>query len=182
MLEKQLLDRMITDRVQLQFAKETGLRVDDAELDRAIQRIAEENKLTLAAAARKRSRSDGMPFAKFREDIRNEIIMARLREREVDNRIVVTDGEIDNFIKTQQAQASAQRRVQPLAHPGDRAGEREPGADPDPPRARRAGARRRCKGGTDFRQVAAVVFRRARRAAGRRHGLARREPAAGAVH
>src|SRR5262245_31337508 len=79
-LEKQLLDRMITDRVQLQFAKETGLRIDDAELDRAIGRIAEDNKLTLAGL-RMALDKDGVPFSKFREDIRNEIITVRLRER-----------------------------------------------------------------------------------------------------
>ena len=46
-LEKQLLDRLIIDRVQLQFARETGLRVDDTELDRALQRIAQDNTLSL---------------------------------------------------------------------------------------------------------------------------------------
>ena len=51
-LEKQILDRLITDRVQLQLAKETGLRVDDAELDRAINRIAQDNKSHAAAIAR----------------------------------------------------------------------------------------------------------------------------------
>ena len=68
-----------------------------------------------AAAARDAREATACRFAKFREDIRNEIVMARLREREVDNKIVVTEGEIDNFIKTQQAQASAQRRVN-LSH------------------------------------------------------------------
>src|SRR5262245_51499660 len=67
-LEKQLLDRMVIDRVQLQLAKETGLRVDDAELDRALQRIAQENKLTLPQL-RATLEKDGIPFAKFREDI-----------------------------------------------------------------------------------------------------------------
>src|SRR5688572_6108613 len=84
-LEQQLLDRMITDRVQLQFAKETGLRIDDAELDRAISRIAQENKLTVADL-RQALEKDRVPFAKFREDIRGEITTARLRDREVENR------------------------------------------------------------------------------------------------
>src|SRR4029453_10349832 len=75
-LEKQILDRMISDRVQLQFAKETGLRVDDADLDRAIARIAEDNKLTLSEL-RMALDKDGVPFSKFREDIRNEIITVR---------------------------------------------------------------------------------------------------------
>ncbi|MDH3435674.1 MAG: SurA N-terminal domain-containing protein, partial [Betaproteobacteria bacterium] len=100
-LEKQILERMITDRVQLQFAKETGLRVDDTELDRAISRIAGENKLSLQQLRAALER-DGVAFTRFREDIRSEITIARLRERAVESRITVTEGEIDNFIRTQQ--------------------------------------------------------------------------------
>jgi peptidyl-prolyl cis-trans isomerase SurA len=77
-LEKQLLERMVSDRVQLQFAKETGLRVDDVELDRAIGRIAQDNKLS-PQQLRQVLQKDGIPFNKFREDIRSEIIMTRLR-------------------------------------------------------------------------------------------------------
>jgi peptidyl-prolyl cis-trans isomerase SurA len=83
--------------VQLQLAKESGLRVDDAELDRAINRIAEQNKITMDAL-RLTLEKDGVVYAKFREDIRNEIVLTRLREREVDNKIVVTDSEIDALL------------------------------------------------------------------------------------
>ena len=96
-LEKQLLERMITDRVQLQYAKETGLRVSDLDLDAAMRRIAEGNKVSLQdfrAALEK----DGIAWAKFREEIREEIVLSRLREREVQSRVVVTDGEIDNYL------------------------------------------------------------------------------------
>jgi peptidyl-prolyl cis-trans isomerase SurA len=96
-LEKQLLERMITDRVQLQYAKETGLRVSDIELDAAMRRIAEGNKVSLQdfrAALEK----DGIAWAKFREEIREEIVLSRLREREVQSRVAVTDGEIDNYL------------------------------------------------------------------------------------
>ncbi|MBP8898380.1 MAG: peptidylprolyl isomerase, partial [Sulfuritalea sp.] len=96
-LEKQLLERMITDRVQLQYARETGLRVPDIELDAAMRRIAEGNKVSLQdfrAALEK----DGIAWAKFREEIREEIVLSRLREREVQSRVAVTDGEIDNYL------------------------------------------------------------------------------------
>ncbi|MCF8177833.1 MAG: peptidylprolyl isomerase [Sulfuritalea sp.] len=96
-LEKQILERMISDRVQLQFAKETGLLISDVELDAAMRRIADGNRLSLKdfrAALEK----DGILWTKFREEIREEIILARLREREVESRIVVTDGEIDNYL------------------------------------------------------------------------------------
>ena len=96
-LEKQLLERMITDRVQLQFAKETGLRISDIELDASIRRIAEGNRLSLQDF-RVALEKDGIPWTKFREEIRDEIVLSRLRDREVESRIVISDGEIDNYL------------------------------------------------------------------------------------
>lgn len=93
-LSRQILERMINDRVQVQLAKETGVRVDDATLDRTIERIAQENNLS-AAEFRAALERDGIRYARFREDIRNEILVARLREREVENAVVVTDAEVD---------------------------------------------------------------------------------------
>ena len=153
-LEKQILDRMITDRVQLQFARETGLRIDDAELERALSRIAQENRLSLAELTRAVEKS-GLPFSKFREDIRNEIIVARLREREVDNKIVITDGEIDNFINTQQAQDGKSDEYN-LSHILVAVPEK---ASPEQIRQRLDRAEEalaQLKKGVDFRQVAAA--------------------------
>jgi peptidyl-prolyl cis-trans isomerase SurA len=96
-LERQLLERMIIDRVQLQFAKETGLRISDIELDAAVRRISEGNRLSLQEF-RAALEKDGIAWAKFREEIRDEIVLARLRDREVESRIVVSDGEIDNYL------------------------------------------------------------------------------------
>ena len=96
-LEKQILERMISDRAVVQFAKESGMRIDDVELDRAIERIAQDNQM-IVAQLRMALEKDGIPFPRFREDIRGEILMARLREREVNDKIVVTDSEIDNLI------------------------------------------------------------------------------------
>ena len=96
-LERQLLERMITDRVQLQFARETGLRISDIELDASIRRIAEGNRLSLQDF-RDTLEKDGIPWTKFREEIREEIILSRLRDREVESRIVISDGEIDNYL------------------------------------------------------------------------------------
>ncbi len=152
-LERQTLERLIINRVQLQLAKETGLRVDDTELDRAIQRIAQENKLTLEGL-RAALEKDGVSFSKFREDIRNEIILARLREREVDNRIVVTESEIDNFINTQQAQTERGEEFN-LSHILVTVPEN---ASPEQIQARRSRAEQaleQLRSGADFRQVAA---------------------------
>jgi peptidyl-prolyl cis-trans isomerase SurA len=99
-LEKQVLERLISDRLQLQLATQTGLRVDDSQLDKTVERIAEQNKMKVSEFRGALER-DGISFQKFREDIRNEILLARLREREVDNHINVTEAEVDNLLTTQ---------------------------------------------------------------------------------
>ncbi|ROH87247.1 molecular chaperone SurA [Pseudomethylobacillus aquaticus] len=99
-LQKQILERLINDSLLLQYAAQTGLRVDDGQLDKTIERIANQNQLTVQEF-RKTLEDDGLSFRKFREDIRSEIIIARLREREVENRINVTEAEVDNFLTTQ---------------------------------------------------------------------------------
>ena len=104
-LEKHILERLIVDRVQIQFARETGLRIDDAQLDQTLARIADGNRMDLAQF-RASLEQDGIPWAKFREDIRNEIIVSRIREREVDSKIVVSEGEIDNFLESAGAAGS----------------------------------------------------------------------------
>jgi peptidyl-prolyl cis-trans isomerase SurA len=105
-LQRQLLERMIVEKAELQAAKEQGIRVDDSMLDRAIGRIADQNNLTLPQF-RQRLEADGMQYAKFREEIRNEIMMQRLREREVDNKIQVSDAEIDNYLAAQNEKGNA---------------------------------------------------------------------------
>lgn len=153
-LEKQVLDRLVTNQVQLQLARETGLRVDDSDLDRALGRIAQENKLALPEL-RAALEKDGIPFPKFREDIRNEIILARLRQREVDNRIVVTEGEIDTFINAQQGQAGRGEEYN-LSHILVTVPEN---ASPEQIQARRGRAEQalqELRSGADFRQVAAA--------------------------
>jgi len=153
-LERQVLEHMIIDRAQLQLAKETGLRVDDAELDRAVQRIAQENKLS-PAELRTVLEKDGVLFSRFREDIRSQIILTRLREREVDNRIVVAESEIDNLLGTQQTQAGRGDEFN-LSHILVTVPEN---ASPEQIQARRARAEQaleQLKSGADFRQVAAT--------------------------
>jgi len=99
-LRRQVLERMIVDRAQLQLAKESGVRVDDATVNAAIARIAEQNGATLPVF-RERLEREGISFSRFREDVRDDIVMSRLRDREVDSRIQVSEGEIDNFLAEQ---------------------------------------------------------------------------------
>lgn len=153
-IERQLLERLINDRVQLQHAREIGLRIDDIELDRALQRIASDNKLTLEQM-RATLEKDGVPFSKFRDDIRNEITLTRLQEREVAQKIVVTDSEIDAFLQNQQAQPGRGDEFN-FSHILVSVPEN---ATPEQLQARRARAEEalaQIKRGTDFRQVAAT--------------------------
>lgn len=103
-LQQQMLERMIVDRVQLQYARDTGMKVSDVELDGALRRIADTNKMALADF-RVALEKDGVAWPKFREDIREEMTLARLRDREVDSRIVVSDAEIDNYLANPSAEA-----------------------------------------------------------------------------
>jgi peptidyl-prolyl cis-trans isomerase SurA len=106
-MQKQILERLIVDSLQLQMAQQTGIKVDDAQLDKTLERIAEQNKLTLPEF-KKVLEADGVSFVKFREDIRNEIIISRLREREVDNRVTISEGEVDNYLTTQASRVGEQ--------------------------------------------------------------------------
>ena len=113
-LSRQILERMINDLLQVQLAKETGIKVDDVTLDRTIERIAQENNLPMTdfRAALER---DGVKYPRFREDIRSEILLARLREREVDNAVVVTDAEVETEMARQTREASGDSEFN-LAH------------------------------------------------------------------
>jgi peptidyl-prolyl cis-trans isomerase SurA len=101
-LQRQVLERMILDRVQLQAAREQGVRIDDTAIDRAIQSIARDAKLSVPEF-RKRIESEGMPFSMFREEIGTEITVSRLRERDFDARTLVSEAEIDAVLAEQVA-------------------------------------------------------------------------------
>ncbi|MGE5027380.1 MAG: peptidylprolyl isomerase, partial [Betaproteobacteria bacterium] len=151
-LEKQILERMITDMVQLQLARETGIRVDDLQLDKTMQRIAQENNLSLETF-RARLEKDGVSFAKFRDEIRDEIILGRLREREVDNRVSVSEGEVENFLSSRAAQAGREDEFN-LAHILIRVPEQASPEQVQDKRARAEKARSEL-GKAEFAQVAA---------------------------
>ena len=99
-LQKQMLERMVLEKLQISFAQQTGLKVEDALLDKTIERIAEQNKLDLAEF-KKALASEGMSFRRFREDLRNEILLSRLKEREVDSKLSITEAEVENYLSLQ---------------------------------------------------------------------------------
>ena len=106
-LQRQVVESMIVDRAQAQLAKEMGVKIDDQTLDRAIGRIAEQQKMSVQELRNQLEKS-GVTFASFREEIRNEIMMQRLREHEVDNKIQISDAEVDTFLATEKAAAAEQ--------------------------------------------------------------------------
>jgi peptidyl-prolyl cis-trans isomerase SurA len=152
--QRQVLERMIVDRAQLQLAKENGIRVDDSMLDRAVSRIAEQNKMSLQEFRNQLER-DGMAFSQFREEIREEIIMQRLREREVDNKIQISESEVDNYLAAEHGAAQSQQEFN-LAQILVRTPEN---ASPEQIAARRHRAEellQQLKAGADFAKIAAT--------------------------
>lgn len=96
-LRQQVLDHMVMEKLQLQFAKAHGIKVENDVLDRALERIAEQNKLTMAELP-KAVAQEGLTWDQFKDNIHKQIILARVREREVDSRITVSEGEVDALL------------------------------------------------------------------------------------
>lgn len=105
-LRQQALDALIEERVIISHARDTGVKVDDGELDRAVQSIAQQNQLTLDQL-RDRLRQDGLDYARFRANLRDQLVVERVREREVYQRIRITDLEVDRLVDQQRAAAQA---------------------------------------------------------------------------
>jgi len=152
-LQKQILERLINDKLQLQFAAQTGLRVDDTQLEKTIERIAEQNKMDMTEF-KAALEADGVSYRKFREDIRTEIILARLREREVDNRINVSESEIDNYLTTQSSRGETQDEFE-ISHILIRTPEESSPEDLQKLRSKADEALKQLQNGAVFSQVSA---------------------------
>jgi peptidyl-prolyl cis-trans isomerase SurA len=152
-LEKQLLERLITKQVLLQQARATGLRVPDSELDTAIGRIAAENKMSIEGL-RQAVAQTGVSFDRFREDVRGEMLISRLREREVESRVNVSDAEIQSFVRSQESRGE-QADEYKLAHVLVSVPEQATPEELKLRRGRAESALAQLKSGADFRQVAA---------------------------
>ncbi len=153
-LQRQILERMIVERAQLQLAGELGIKVDDMTLDRAVARIAEQNKLSLQDFRNQLER-EGTPFPQFRDEVRREIIMQRVREHEVDNKIQISDSEIDNYLAAEAGSGAAQQELK-LAHILVRIPENASPEQIAQRQQRAEEAYRQLKSGGDFAKVAAI--------------------------
>lgn len=153
-LEKQILERMIADMLQAQYAKESGVRVDDTQLDVAMTRIAQQNKFATLAEFLAKLEAEGVNIKKFREEIRAEIVSTRLREREVESKLIISDTEVDNYLANKSKMGLANEEYH-LAHilvvvPEQASADKIRAA-----RERADHALAQLAGGADFAQVAA---------------------------
>ena len=152
-LERQVLQRLVLDKAQLQLAESTGMRVDELQLDRAVQRIAQNNGLALAEFRRALER-DGVDFEGFRAELRQQILLSRLREREVDDRVQVSETEIDAYLA--EYQASLANAVEyDVAQILVRVPEQARPEQVEQARARAARVRDEARAGADFARLAA---------------------------
>jgi peptidyl-prolyl cis-trans isomerase SurA len=153
-LKGQLLERMIVNRAQIQLAKESGIRVDDIILDRSVARIAEQNNLSIQNF-RDQLEKDGIPFSRFREEIREEITLQRLREKEVDNKLQISESEIDNFIAASAGKTQGAEDEINIAHILVRVPENASAQQIADRRQRAETAMAQLKSGGDFAKIAA---------------------------
>ena len=154
-LRKQILERLISDALQLQYAAQTGLKIDDNQLDKTIERIADQNQMTLTEFGEALAK-DGISMRKFRSDIRNEITIARLREREVDGRVNVTESEIDNYLTTQASRNESQDEFE-ISHILIRTPEEGATEDIQKAKAKIDNAVKQLSSGVNFSKVSASV-------------------------
>jgi peptidyl-prolyl cis-trans isomerase SurA len=105
-LRNRIVEALIEERVIVTYARESGIRIDEPELDRAVQNVAVQNQLT-GQELRRRLREEGIDYARFRANLRDQMLIERVREREVYPRIRITDAEIDQFLERQLREAAA---------------------------------------------------------------------------
>ena len=168
-LRKQVLDALIDERVQVTNAREVGPRIDEAELDRAVNNVAVQNQMTMAQL-RARLQQQGMAYTAFRNNVKDQMLVERVREREVNSRIKVSDSEIDALIDERRAAAGKVPQLdiaQVLVTVPDNATPEQV----EQRKARAEAAFARIKAGEDFATVAKDISEDGNKAQGGEIGL-----------
>ena len=168
-LRQQVLDALIDERVQITFAREVGQKVDDSEIDRAVANIAAQNQLSVAQL-RDRLRGEGMEMARFRGTMRDQLLLEKVREREVNTRIRITDADIEKLLDSYRARAVGETQLNlaqilvtvPEGANAELLAQRQARAD---------GALARLRAGEDFTKVAREISEDGNRDAGGEIGL-----------
>lgn len=168
-LRKQALEALIEDRVLVTYARETSSRVDEPELDRVVANVAAQNRLSMEQL-RERLKADGTDYKSFRENLRDQMMTERVREREVQGRIKITDAEIDAYIDKKRAaleQSGQINLAQVLVSVPDGAADSVVAER----RARAEAALARIQGGEDFVKVAREISEDGNKARGGEIGM-----------
>lgn len=168
-LRKQVLEALIDERVQITHARDVGGKVDEADVDRAVAGVAAQNQLTVPQL-RERLKEDGMDYPRFRNTLRDQMLVERVREREVLARVRVSDDEVDQFLAQQQAQQASEPQLNlaqilvtvPEGASAEVVAQRQ---------ARAEAALARVRGGEDFAKVARELSEDSNREAGGEIGL-----------
>jgi peptidyl-prolyl cis-trans isomerase SurA len=168
-LRRQVLDLLIEERVQVTYARDSGQRVDDVELDRAVANVAVQNQITMTQL-RERLRAEGIDFTRFRNNVRDQMLTERIREREVLGRIRISDAELDAYVEQRRA-ASAGATQYNIAQVLVSVPEGAEAAVEAQRRARAQAALQRVQGGEPFEAVARELSEDGNRAQGGVIGL-----------
>lgn len=168
-LRKQALDALIEERVQITYARDSGQRVDEPELDRVVANVAAQNKLTMAQLL-ERLKQDGTDYKSFRENLRDQMLTERVREREVQGRIKISDAEVDAYLDKKRAALEQGGQIN-LAQVLVSVPEGAPESVVAERRARAEEALARIKGGEDFAKVAREVSEDGNKARGGEIGM-----------
>ncbi|MAP34317.1 MAG: peptidylprolyl isomerase [Halomonas sp.] len=150
-LAEQVLERMVMDEIQLQMATQANLSVDDTELNRQLRSIAESNNMTLDQFA-DAVEADGITLADVREDVRREMLMRQVQQRQISQRVTVSDRDVERFLSQQPSQQDQafieETRARHVLV------ELTPTRNENQARARAQEARQRLRQGEDFASVA----------------------------
>lgn len=168
-LRRQVFDALVEERVIITAARESGVRIDDNELDRAVQSVAAQNRFTMDQL-RERLRADGTDMTRFRAQLRDQLLIEKLREREVYPRIRVSDEEIERHLAERRAAAAADAQLN-IAQILLTVGEGASAAEVAARRARAEAALARVKAGEPFDRVAREVSEDGNRERGGEIGL-----------
>ena len=168
-LRQQVLDSLIDERVQVTFAREVGQKVDDADIDRAVANVAAQNQITVPQL-RERLKADGMEMPRFRNNLRDQLMLEKVREREVNARIRITDADIDKLLDEHRAKTVVETQLNlaqilvtlPEGASAELLAQRQ---------ARAEQALARVRGGEDFSSVARELSEDGNRQAGGEIGM-----------
>lgn len=152
-LRAQVLNQMVLERIQVQKAKDDGIRIDDATVQSTLQRLAQANGMSLDQY-RSRLEAQGVPWSIFTSDARTELMLSKLREREVDSKITVSDAEVASYIASQRGPSASQQQDLRFEHIFVKAPTNAPQTEIEAAQKKAEGLLQQALSGADFERLA----------------------------